>query len=65
MVSKINFELVQYISISLLVFSTVAPHGVRKSKGKRGFEESEGAAAPITAGLQNDNITEKTPLTFL
>jgi hypothetical protein len=64
--SDINFTTLQYVSIALLVFSTVAPHGMRKSKGKNGFAESEGAAGPISMDtFNNGEITEKTPLTFL
>jgi len=64
--SKINFELVQYISIALLVFSTVAPHGVRKPI--KSVSLAEGAAEPIRMGDYDRGeagITERTPLTFL
>jgi hypothetical protein len=64
LIFKINFETIQYISIALLVFSTVAPHGI-KSKKKASLTAS--AAAPITMSgydTASGGIVETTPLTF-
>lgn len=61
--STINFQTLQCISIALLVFSTVAPHGVKKSKDD---SRTDGAGAPITFSTSagaTDN--EKSPLVFL
>jgi len=67
LIFKINFETIQYISIALLVFSTVAPHGI-KSKKKASLTADGAAAVPITMSgydTASGGIVETTPLTFL
>lgn len=61
--TSINFETLQYISIALLVFSVVAPHGVKKSKNDTIIN---GSGAPITFSTSaSATDTEDSPLVFL
>ena len=59
---RLNFQTLQYISIALLVFSTVAPHGVKKSKND---SMTDGAGAPIAFSSSKNMDDERSPLVFL